>query len=147
MAWAQATTGEPAMLNKRYKILVVDDEHAIASTLATILSYQGYETATAYSGEEAIQVACSFQPNFILSDVMMGAMNGVEAATEILRALPKCKVLFISGNARYRDLLKEAKAAGFNFEVLEKPIPPPELLGKIWQILLCRPAQTDQPAG
>jgi len=66
MAWAQATTGETAMLNKRHKILVFDDEHAIASTLARILGRQGYETATAHSGEEAIQVACSFQPNFIL---------------------------------------------------------------------------------
>jgi CheY-like chemotaxis protein len=127
------------MLNKRHKILVVDDEQAIASTLATILGYQGYETATAYSGEEAIKVACSFQPNFILSDVMMGAMNGVEAAIEILHTLPKCRVLFISGNAGYRDLLKEARAEGFNFEVLEKPIPPPELLGRISQILSYRP--------
>ena len=132
------------MLNKRYKILVVDDEHAIASTLATILSYQGYETATAYSGEEAIQVACSFQPNFILSDVMMGTMNGVEAAIEILHALPKCKVLFISGNAGYRDLLGKARAKGFKFEVLEKPIRPPELLGKVSQILSYRPDQAGQ---
>ena len=54
------------MLNKRHKILVVDDERAITSTLAAILEYQGYETATANSGEEAVQVACSFQPNFIL---------------------------------------------------------------------------------
>ena len=134
------------MLNKRHKILVVDDEHAIATTLATILGHQGYETATAYSGEEAIQVACSFHPNFILSDVMMGAKDGVEATIEILRALPKCKVLFISGNAGYRDLLKEARAEGFNFEVLEKPIPPPELLGRISQILSYRPSQTEQLA-
>jgi CheY-like chemotaxis protein len=134
------------MRNKRHKILVVDDEHVIASTLATILGYQGYETATAYSGEEAIQVACSFQPNFILSDIMMGAMNGVEAAIEILRTLPECRVLFISGNAGYRDLLKEARTASFDFEVLEKPIPPPQLLAKISQILLCRPAQTEQLA-
>jgi len=41
------------MLNKSHKILVVDDERAIASTLATILEHRGYETATAYSGEEA----------------------------------------------------------------------------------------------
>jgi CheY-like chemotaxis protein len=127
------------MLNKRHKILVVDDEQAIASTLATILEYQGYETATANSGEEAIKVACSFQPNFILSDVMMGTINGVEAAVEILHTLPKCKVLFISGNARYRDFLGNARAEGFNFEVLEKPIPPPELLGRISQILSYRP--------
>ena len=132
------------MLNKRLKILVVDDEHAIAITLATILGYQGYETATAYSGEEAIQVACSFQPNLILCDVIMGAMNGVDAAMEILRAQPKCKVLFISGNAGYRDLLKEASAEGFNFEVLEKPFSPPELLGKVSKILSYRPDQAEQ---
>ena len=105
------------MLNKRHKILVVDDEHAIASALASILERQGYVTATAYSGEEAIQAACSFQPDFILCDVMMGTMNGVDAAMEILRAQPKCKVLFISGNARYRDLLGKARAEGFNFVV------------------------------
>jgi CheY-like chemotaxis protein len=57
-------------------------------------------------------------------------MNGVDAAMEILRAQPKCKVLFISGNAGYRDLIGKAKAKGFKFEVLEKPISPPKLLGK-----------------
>ena len=131
-------------MNKRHKILVVDDERAIASALASILERQGYETATAYSGEEAIQVACSFQPDFILCDVMMGTMNGVEAAMEILRAQPKCKVLFISGNAGYRDLLGKARAEGFNFEVLEKPISPPRLLGKVSQILSYRPDQAEQ---
>jgi CheY-like chemotaxis protein len=134
----------PAMLNKRHKILVVDDERAIATALSTILERQGYETATAYSGEEAIQVACSFLPNFILCDVMLGAMNGVEAAMEILRALPECKVLFISGNAGYRDLLRKAMAKGFKFEVLEKPISPLELLGKVSQILSYRPDQSGQ---
>ena len=144
LAWAQATTGETAMRNTRHKILVVDDEHVIASTLATILGYQGFETATAYSGEEAIQVACSFQPNFMLSDVMMGAMNGVESAMEILRTLPECRVLFISGTAEYPEFLGNARAKGFNFEVLAKPIPPPELLAKISQILSPRPAQAEQ---
>ncbi len=144
MEWAQATTGKAAMLSKRHKILVVDDENAIASTLATILGFQGYETAIAYSGEEAIQVAGSFQPDFILSDVMMGAMNGVEAGMEILRAVPQCKALFISGNADYRGILEKATAAGFDFEILEKPIPPPELLGRISQILSYRPDRTEQ---
>jgi CheY-like chemotaxis protein len=45
------------MLNIRHKILVVDDDRVIVSTCVTILKSQGYETATAYSGEEAVQVA------------------------------------------------------------------------------------------
>jgi CheY-like chemotaxis protein len=125
-------------MHKR-RILVVDDERAIASTLAAIFESQSYETATAYSGEEAVRVACSFCPDFVVSDVMMGAMNGIEAAIEILGVLPHCKVLFISGNATYRDLLGDARAKGFNFEILQKPVPLPELLARISQVLL-RPA-------
>ena len=56
-----------------------------------ILEFRDYETAQAYSGEEAVQVACSFQPDCIVSDVMMGEMNGIDAAIEILRTLPHCK--------------------------------------------------------
>ena len=124
------------MRSTRPKILVVDDERAIASTLATILENRGYETATAYSGEEAVQVARSFQPDCIVSDITMGAMNGVDAAIEILRALPYSKVLFVSGNASYGDLLEKARARGFDFEILVKPVPPPVLLERISQILV-----------
>jgi CheY-like chemotaxis protein len=123
------------MRNTGAKILVVDDERAIASTLAMILEYQGYKTAVAFSGEEAVEVAGSFQPDCIVSDVMMGAMNGIEAAMEILRALPYCKVLLISGNAGYGDLLEKARAKGFDFELLLKPVPPPELLARIEKVL------------
>jgi CheY-like chemotaxis protein len=123
------------MPNKRHKILVVDDERAIASTLATILRSHNYETATAFSGEEAVQVAYSFQPDCVVSDVMMGAMNGIEAAIEILGVLPQCKVLFMSGNAPCLDLLGNAIAKGFDFEVLQKPVPLPELLRRVSQIL------------
>jgi len=121
------------MLSKKRRILVVDDEPDIASTLATIFRSRSYETATALSGEEAVEVASSFQPDCIVSDITMGAMNGVDAAIAILGMLPKCKVLLVSGTA-YRDLLTDARAKGFNFEILQKPVPPPELLAEIERI-------------
>jgi CheY-like chemotaxis protein len=117
------------------KILVVDDNRVIASTLAAILDGQGYETLTAYSGEEAVDVACSFHPKLLLSDISMGLINGVNAAISILSALPHCKVLFISGHASCADVLGNARAQGFNFEVLTKPVPPPELLNRVSQVL------------
>jgi CheY-like chemotaxis protein len=123
------------MLHRKHKILVVDDNHAIVTTLATILQYQGYETAKAYSGEEAVQLACSFQPDCIVSDVMMGAMNGIDAAIEISHTLPHCKILLISGNAGYGSLLEKARANGFEFELLLKPVPPAELLSRIARLL------------
>ena len=123
------------MLKKKPRILVVDDEPEIASTLATIFRSRSYETATALSGEQAVEVASSFQPDCIVSDVMMGGMNGIEAAIIILGVLPKCKVLLVSGTASYRDLLVNARSKGFNFEILQKPIPPPELLARLEQML------------
>jgi CheY-like chemotaxis protein len=153
LLWAVRSVFEKdtPMRNTGAKILVVDDQQAIASTLATILESQGYKTALAFSGEEAVQVACSFQPDCIVSDVMMGAMNGIEAAIEILRALPYSKVLLISGNAGYGDLLEKARAKGFDFELLLKPVPPPELLARIEHVLSNsaepnrKPAASDYP--
>jgi CheY-like chemotaxis protein len=121
------------MLNRKCKILVVDDEQAIVSARATILKSRNYETATAFSGEEAVQVAHSFQPDCIVSDISMGAMNGIEAAMEILGVLPRCKVFFISGNVSNGDLLEKARAKGFDFEVLQKPVPPPVMLARVEQ--------------
>ncbi len=132
------------MRNAIPKILVVDDEGGIRLTVALTLAMHGYETATAFSGEEAVRVAGSFRPDCIVSDVVMGEMNGIEAAIEILRILPDCKVLLISGNAGYGDLLEKARAKGFGFELLLKPVPPPDLLTKISQML---PGTAGQPVG
>jgi len=128
------------MPDRKYRILVVDDERMIATMLADVFDSEGYEAAKAFSGEEAILVARSFQPDFIVSDVVMGGMNGVEAAINILGTLPQCKVLFISGNAMYSDTpgrnsLQEAYAKGFHFELMQKPIRASELLSRISQIL------------
>ncbi len=130
------------MLPNRHRVLVVDDERAIASTLAMILDHRGYETATAYSGEQAIQMAFAFHPDCIVSDITMGGMNGIEAAIDILRHLPSCKVLFMSGNANSEGLLDKARARGFDFQVLLKPVPPSELLARIAQILLSSGTQS-----
>jgi CheY-like chemotaxis protein len=131
---------------KGTRILVVDDERAITLTLTAILEREGYETATANGGEEAVDIACSFQPDFLLSDIDMGAMNGVEAAIEVLRFLPNCKVLFITGHLAYEEMLGGAKAQGFDFEVLRKPIPPAELLAKISQVLSGQPTAPNADA-
>jgi CheY-like chemotaxis protein len=130
----------------RTRILVVDDEPTITLTLTAILEDEGYETATANSGEEAVRVACSFRPGFLLSDIEMGAMDGIEAAKEILRFLPYCKVLFVSGHAAYEEVLRGEKEQGFNFEFLNKPIPPVELLEKISQVLSCNAEATRKEA-
>jgi len=112
------------------RVLVVDDERHVANTLATILQSKGYETAVAFSGEQAIAAAAQFQPDFLLSDIKMPGINGVEAAMQILESVPNCSVLFISGYAS-DELIMGARQRGYNFQVCAKPVPPPDLLRRI----------------
>jgi CheY-like chemotaxis protein len=135
--------------DRKYKILVVDDERAITTLLSEFFEMHGYETATAFSGEEAIRVAESFHPDILVSDVVMGQMNGIEAAIKILRTHPTCKVLFISGNALYDDTpgqnaLAKANAQGLHFEVLQKPIRVADILSRVAQICIEKGRDTDQ---
>jgi DNA-binding NtrC family response regulator len=120
---------------KPKRILVVDDDRHLASTIVEMLDDNGYEVASAHSGEAAIEIASSFRPHVLISDVMMGRMNGVDAALKILNQLPECKVLLISGGG-YSDALKNAKARGFSFELLQKPVSRSILLDKIAKLVL-----------
>ena len=110
------------------RVLVVDDERLIADTLALILNQKGFETTAVYSGEQAVETAKEIQPDFLISDIVMGKMNGIEAAILIAQSIPACKILLFSGQPASADLLGLAKSAGHSFDVLAKPVHPEVLL-------------------
>ncbi len=109
-------------------ILVVDDEERLANTMTEILNISGFCAFTAYEGKSALAIAVEIQPDYLLTDVVMPEMNGVELAIEVRRQLPTTKILLFSGQAGTTDLLEEARAAGHSFEVLEKPMHPVRLI-------------------
>jgi CheY-like chemotaxis protein len=113
------------------KVLVADDEQVIANTLAIILNQAGFEAKAVYSGESAVETIDQFQPNMLISDVIMTGMTGIEAAIKIREKLPTCKILLFSGQAATADLLEKARAQGHEFEILAKPVHPTDLLAKL----------------
>jgi CheY-like chemotaxis protein len=113
------------------KVLVADDEQVIANTLAIILNQAGFEAKAVYSGESAVETIDVFQPNMLISDVIMTGMTGIEAAIKIREKLPTCKILLFSGQAATADLLEKARAQGHEFEILAKPVHPTDLLAKL----------------
>jgi DNA-binding NtrC family response regulator len=116
------------------RVLVVDDEAPISDSLAMILSHSGFAAKTATSGEQAVEIARVFQPELLISDVVMGGISGIEAATEILTFLPNCKVILFSGQATTLDLLRRSHTAD-HYEILAKPIPPDILLDRIAKLV------------
>ncbi len=113
------------------RVLVVDNERMIADTLVLILRQNGYDARVAYSGEEAVQHALTLRPHVVLSDIIMGELNGLDAAILIAEAVPKCKILLFSGQPASADLLLQARNNGHSFDVLAKPVHPTVVLEQI----------------
>jgi CheY-like chemotaxis protein len=112
----------------RPKVLVVDDERLLADTTAAILRRAGFETKTAYEGFGALDATASFRPDYLLTDIMMPGMNGVELAIAITRMYPRTKILLFSGQAGIASILEDSKARGFEFPLLAKPVHPSKLI-------------------
>ena len=122
-------------------VLVVDDEHGILVTLAAILRGHGFSVFTARSGEEAIDVAYNVSPDWVISDVVMGTLSGIEAAIQIRDLCPDTQILLFSGNALTTDLLAEARSRGHHFDILAKPFAPSELIQRLSASVAQRDAQ------
>ena len=112
------------------RVLLIDDEESVADTLAAILSECGYEVRVEYSGAAGVERACTFRPDIVISDVIMPSINGVDAAIDIQRQLPNCRILLLSAAPDYaRNVLKSRSHPGF--EVIAKPINPRWLLSRL----------------
>ncbi len=117
--------------NGKPKVLVADDERVIADTLAMILNQSGFEARAVYSGEKALELVPTFQPDMLISDVIMGGLNGIDAAIQVRGLMPKIKILLFSGQAATADLLERARTQGYEFEILAKPVHPQDLLSRL----------------
>ena len=116
------------------RVLVLDDEQLIANTLALILSQSGFEARAVYSAEAAIESARELYPDFLISDVVMDGMTGIDAAIRIAEIAPECHIILFSGQAATADLLECAEARGHRFELLVKPVHPRTILQRLSEI-------------
>ena len=124
------------------RVLVIDDEKNLADTLVWILERAGFEATSAYDGESALQRLDTFQPDVVISDVIMPGINGIEVCTRIQARFPKCHILLFSGQTANNELLGEAREHGLTWELLAKPMDPDELLAKVTTL-----AQKSESAG
>jgi DNA-binding response OmpR family regulator len=113
------------------RILVVDDERVIADTLCAILRNQGYDAIAFYDAESALIASSEEDPEFVISDVVMPGMSGVDMAVQIRGRWPGCGILLFSGQAGTVDILEAAHRQGYDFDFLTKPVHPKDLLAKL----------------
>jgi DNA-binding NtrC family response regulator len=84
-------------LGERARILVVDDDEGIRTTLTAILEDEGYKVDTAESGKEAILKSNAGFYNLALIDVRLLDMQGTELLTRIKDTVPRMRKIIITG--------------------------------------------------
>jgi CheY-like chemotaxis protein len=83
---------------------------------------------------EALAAARLESPDLVISDVAMPGISGVDLAIQMRAQYPRCKILLCSGQATTLDLLEGARAQGYDFRLLQKPIHPSEFLYEIREL-------------
>jgi DNA-binding response OmpR family regulator len=68
---------------KKYKILIIEDESSLQTSLKEFLSLENFETVSAFNGEEGIELAAKENPDLILLDIILPKKNGFEVLEEI----------------------------------------------------------------
>ena len=110
------------------RLLIVDDERAVAESMAAIFRLAGHESYFATSPVEGLALARKVQPQLLITDVVMPVETGIQLAIKVQRIFPNCKVLLMSGQAETSNLIDEAEDQGYRFEIVAKPIWPPDLI-------------------
>jgi two-component system response regulator (stage 0 sporulation protein F) len=108
------------------RILVVDDEENARSTLAKILSREGFEVTSAGNGHEALNYLRGHQVELVISDIRMPEMNGMAFLRELNRIHPASNVIMITAYGEVESYIEAMNLGAF--EYINKPIKVDELI-------------------
>ena len=113
----------------RTRLLLVDDEPDLLSTLAEILEHQGYTVVSSLDGEEAVNIASLYEPNLVVTDYALPNIDGVTTIQKVREQQPQARAILVSGYIS-PDTRRRASAEQVD-RIMEKPVSVPELLSEI----------------
>ena len=123
-------------MEKKAKILLIDDDVDFVESTKTILESKPYEVIVAYEGDEGLRKAREENPDLILLDIIMPVKDGFTAAEQLKKdpKLSKIPVLMLTGFAAKGQETPIPVSRGFALEAedyIDKPVRPDELLARV----------------
>jgi DNA-binding response OmpR family regulator len=115
-------------MESKRKILIIEDEHDISRILRDYLTKNQYEAAVAGNGQDGLQMMDILQPDYIILDIMLPDMDGIDVCREIRRR-NNIPILILSARGSDTD-----KVLGLGFgadDYMTKPFSLSELLARI----------------
>jgi two-component system KDP operon response regulator KdpE len=123
------------------RVLVVDDEHSIRRAVGRALSARDYQVQLATDGEEALTAAAAFQPDLVVLDLNLPALNGLEVCRQ-LRRWSQVPILVLSVREEEPDKVAALDLGADDY--LTKPFGIDELMARV-RALLRRAATHEAP--
>jgi two-component system response regulator AtoC len=106
-------------LHTMRRVLVADDEENIRLVLRTLLRRNGYEVEVASNGEEALKLVDSFGPDFVLTDVRMPKMGGLDLLSTLRAKQSDATVIVMSAYGNVEAALEAIKLGAYDY--VQKP--------------------------
>ena len=118
------------------RILVIDDESLLRSTVCTILSREGFTVESAGDGDAGIASVHKNPPDVVITDIFMPNKDGIEIVMELKRCSPHIKIIAMTGGgeARMMEISHAAELLGADL-VLRKPFDKSALLAALKEVL------------
>lgn len=128
-------------MEKKSKILIVDDAVDTVELLKKRLRFEGYDTAEAYDGEEALKLVPEYNPDLIILDVMMPKLNGYEVcqrlkSDENTKYIP---ILMLTAKGEVEDKVKGLDIGADHY--LAKPFNYKELSARVRSLVATKAAR------
>ena len=117
------------------KILVVEDDPTIARFVELELMHEGYEVQRANDGVAALAMISKSEPDFLILDLMLPNVDGIEVARKLRREGHSFPILMLTARAETRDVVTGFDAGADDY--LRKPFEIPELMSRV-RVLLRR---------
>jgi two-component system, OmpR family, alkaline phosphatase synthesis response regulator PhoP len=123
------------MVDRAYRILLVDDEDDILHFLSYNLKKEGYEVLTSSNGKEAIAIALKHVPDLIILDVMMPELDGIQTSILMRKeeSLDDSIIVFLSARTDVNTQFAGLDSGAVDF--FTKPIAPRILISRIKVLL------------
>ena len=115
-------------MERKMRIMVVDDEERFLVSTKKLLEKKGYTVETAASGTEALDRLIMVKPHVVILDVKMPGLDGIETLKEIKSRFPLIEVIMLTGHGTVESAVTGLKSGAFDY--LMKPIDVDELAGK-----------------
>ena len=96
-------------------VLIVDDEKNYPPILSAVLEEEGFETLTAYSGEEALSVLKNSDVDLVLTDMKMPSMDGIELLERIKEKNPGLPVIMMTAHGTVEKAVEAMQKGAYNY--------------------------------